>query len=115
MPELRFAIESTSVVQYAAIPTISFQVRINNSTAEEVIHTIALRAQIQIEANRRRYEAGEQAQLLDLFGAPERWGQTVRSLLWTHATAMVPHFMGTTLAELPVPSTTTAAPACAAR
>ncbi|MFZ0882673.1 MAG: DUF6084 family protein, partial [Candidatus Acidiferrales bacterium] len=34
-----------------------------------------------------------------------RWGQTLRSMLWTHANVMVPRFAGSTIAEIPVPCT----------
>jgi hypothetical protein len=64
-----------------------------------------LRAQIQIEATRRKYNANEQAKLMDLFGEPDRWGQTLRSMLWTHASVVVPRFAGHTLADISVPCT----------
>ena len=105
MPELRLSVEGAEVVQYAAAPLLSFKVRIVNSPSEQVVHTVALRAQIQIEATRRKYDAGEQAQLLDLFGEPNRWGQTLRSMLWTHASVVVPRFTGSIVAEVPVPCT----------
>src|SRR5262249_52043631 len=38
-----------------------------------------------------------------LFGAPERWGSTMRSLLWTHVTLVVPGFTGQTIVDLTVP------------
>ena len=57
MPDLRLAIESAEVVQYAATPLLAFKVRIVNIPSEEIIHTIALRAQIQIEVTRRKYDA----------------------------------------------------------
>ena len=41
----------------------------------------------------------------DLFGEPERWSQTLRSLLWTHASVVVPSFQGARLVDLPVPCT----------
>jgi hypothetical protein len=41
----------------------------------------------------------------DLFGEPERWSQTLRSLLWTHASVVVPGFDGSTNADLLVPCT----------
>ena len=75
------------------------------SPSEEIIHTVALRAQIQIEATRRKYDANEQERLLDLFGEPDRWGQTLRSMLWTHASVVVPRFAGSVLADIPVPCT----------
>ena len=54
---------------------------------------------------RRKYDASEQAKLRDLFGEPDRWGQTLRNMLWTHASVMVPRFSGSTLTEIPVPCT----------
>src|SRR6202040_379549 len=65
----------------------------------------ALRCQILIEASKRRYTGGEQERLQDLFGAPERWGQTLRGMLWTHASTVIPPFKETTIVDLPVPCT----------
>ncbi|MGH9704651.1 MAG: DUF6084 family protein [Candidatus Acidiferrales bacterium] len=105
MPDLQFTIESADAVQYAAAPLMAFKIRIANNSNDQVIHTVALRAQIQIEATRRKYDANEQARLLDLFGEPDRWSQTLRSLLWTHASVVVPRFTGSVLADIPVPCT----------
>jgi hypothetical protein len=105
MPDLRLTIEGAEVVQYAAAPLLAFKLRIANHPSEETIHTVALRAQIQIEATRRKYDANEQARLLDLFGEPDRWGQTLRSMLWTHASVVVPRFTGSALADIVVPCT----------
>jgi hypothetical protein len=105
MPELHLSVESAEAVKFAAAPLLTFKVRISNAPAEEVIHAGVLRAQIQLEVARRAYSAGEQGRLRDLFGTPDRWGQTLRSLLWTHANLMVPRFVGRTIAELYVPCT----------
>ena len=105
MPDLRLTIEGAEVVQYAAAPLLAFKLRIANSSSEEIFYTVALRAQIQIEATRRKYDANEQERLLDLFGEPDRWGQTLRSMLWTHASVVVPRFTGSTLADISVPCT----------
>ena len=105
MPDLQLMIESAEVVQYASTPLMAFKVRIANNPSEEIIHTVALRAQIQIEVTRRKYDANEQTRLLDLFGEPERWGQTLRNMLWTHASVVVPRFTGSVLADIPVPCT----------
>jgi Family of unknown function (DUF6084) len=105
MPDLQLMIESAEVVQYAATPLMAFKVRIANNPSEEIIHTVALRAQIQIEVTRRKYGANEQTRLLDLFGEPGRWGQTLRNMLWTHASVVVPRFTGSVLADIPVPCT----------
>jgi hypothetical protein len=105
MPDLRLSVESAGAVQFAAAPLLSFKLHIANDFTEENILAVALRAQIQIEATRRQYTPEEQANLLDLFGSPDRWGQTLRSLLWTHASVVVPRFAGTTVADLQVPCT----------
>jgi Family of unknown function (DUF6084) len=105
MPDLNFVVESAESVPFAAAPTISLKLRVTNSQPEENIHTIALRAQIQIEATRRRYSDAEKAKLLDLFGEPDRWSRTLRSMLWTHASVVIPAFTGSTIADLQIPCT----------
>jgi hypothetical protein len=64
-----------------------------------------LRAQIQIEVAKRRYTTEEQAGLRDLFGTPDRWGQTLKPLLWTNTSAVAPQFTGETTVDLQVPCT----------
>ena len=104
MPDLTFQIEAASIVPFAAVPMLAFQLQIKNHVADEAIHTIALRCQIQIEVTRRRYAPGEQAKMLDLFDQPDRWGQTLRSLLWTHVNWVVPTFAGAgNIIDLQVP------------
>jgi hypothetical protein len=106
MPDLSFQIEGASVVPFAAAPTLAFKLKVMNATASESIHTIALRCQIQIEVARRRYTPEEQQRMLDLFGTPDRWSQTLRSLLWTHLNMVIPAFAGSsTVADLHVPCT----------
>lgn len=105
MPDLSFKVEHAAVVPFAVAPTIAFQLRINNAMSGQTIHTVALRCQIQIEVTRRRYTPEEQASMRDLFGEPERWGQTLRTLLWTHASVVVPSFHDNTLTDLNVPCT----------
>ena len=105
MPDLKFEIERASVASFSAAPQIVFRLHVANSNLAETIHTVALRCQIQMEVTRRRYSPEEQQKLRDLFGEPERWSQTLRNLLWTHATVNIPQFQGETHAELPVPCT----------
>jgi Family of unknown function (DUF6084) len=107
MPDLNFAVEGAEAVPFAASPLLAFKLRIRQGGegASVPIHTVALRCQVRIEPARRRYAAPEQERLLDLFGTPDRWGQTVRSMLWTHASIVVPAFTDATLVDLPVPCT----------
>ena len=53
MPDLQLTIEGAEVVQYAAAPLLAFKLRIANNPSDQIIHTVALRAQIQIEVTRR--------------------------------------------------------------
>jgi hypothetical protein len=105
MPDLDFRVESVAPVPYAAAPMLSFKLRVTNKNWEELIHSMALRAQIQVEVTRRHYTAEEQARLGDLFGEPSRWGQTLKTMLWTHIAVNVPAFQGETAVEVPVPCT----------
>lgn len=103
MPELNFQVEGAEVVAFAASPQIALKLRISNSAPGEVIHSVALRCQIMIETARRHYAAEEQTELQDLFGEPSRWSQTLRSMLWTHASTVVPAFHSQVEIDLVVP------------
>jgi len=104
VPDLHFQIEGAEATPNAASPQISFKVRISDSEGQ-AIHSIAMRAQIQIEPVRRRYTPEEQEQLKDLFGEPERWSKSVHPLLWTNTNLAVPSFTGTTVIDVPAPCT----------
>lgn len=105
MPELSFQVEGAEVTPFAMVPLLTFRLRVTNASPDETIHNVVLRCQIQIEATRRHYGPEEEARLRDLFGEPERWGQTLRAMLWTHASVVVPPFTGEATAELPVACT----------
>jgi hypothetical protein len=105
MPDLDFRVESAAVVPFAAVPLLGFRIEVTNAKAGEAIFSVALRCQIQIEVTRRRYTEQDQERLLDLFGEPERWGQTLRNMLWTNAAATVSAFTGSTAVEVQVPCT----------
>ena len=105
MPDLDFQVQSAAAVPFAATPMLAFRIAVTNVCAAESVYSVALRCQIQIEVTRRRYSKDEQEQLLDLFGEPERWGQTLRSMLWTNVAATVSPFTGGTTVEVQVPCT----------
>jgi Family of unknown function (DUF6084) len=106
MPELTFDVVGAAPMPMAASPHLVFQLQIQDSDSPAMpIPAVALRCQIRIEPTRRHYDTAEKAGLLDLFGEPSRWGQTLRGLLWTHASLMVPSFIGGTVVDLPVPCT----------
>jgi hypothetical protein len=104
MPDLRFQVEGADPERYAAAPLLLFKLRVTEAAGPATsIHSVALSCQVRIEPGRRRYRPGEQERLVDLFGTPERWAQTLRPMLWTHAAVVVPAFAGETVVDLPVP------------
>jgi len=78
---------------------------VSNVLQEQKIHTVILYAQVQIQSPQRSYSSFEKERLLDLFGTPDQWGQTLRNRLWCHAQTTVPGFTGTAETILPVPCT----------
>jgi Family of unknown function (DUF6084) len=105
MADLHFEVTGVAPVEFAAAPMLGFQLAVSNRAGPDPIQGVTLRVQIQFEVARRNYSASEKSNLLDLFGEPGRWGQTLRPLLWTHVQTSVPPFSGRTLIELQVPCT----------
>ncbi len=105
MPDLAFEVLGATAACDAAIPTIALRVEVSNRTAAETIHSVVLRCRINVEAARRRYAGEEQRRLADLFGEPERWGQTLGPLLWAQVTTTVPAFAASATFEVPAPCT----------
>jgi hypothetical protein len=105
MPDLSFQVDGAEVVPFAVAPLLAFRLDVTNATESEVIHTVVLRCQLQIDVTRRRYTPEEEGRLRDLFGEPARWSQTLRTMLWTHASAVVQSFTGKTRVNLSVPCT----------
>jgi Family of unknown function (DUF6084) len=104
VPDLEFKLEGAEVADFAAIPSLVFKLRIEN-LEDEPVRSVALNTQIRIAATGRHYEAAEQERLLELFGEPSRWKDTLRSLLWTHTVLQVPRFSGSTVVDMPVACT----------
>ena len=104
VPELRFAVERASSLEYAAVPTLKFAVRVE-AVSGHPIRSILLDAQVQIAARQRDYRPASQERLLELFGTPERWGSTLRTLPWLRSTIVVPPFVDSTVVDLLAPCT----------
>lgn len=103
MPDLDFRIIGVEAAARGLTPLLHFKLEVTNSPASQSIHTVMLQAQIQIQAPQRTYLPSEKEKLEDLFGTPERWGQTLRNKLWTHANTSIRAFTGSTEALLPIP------------
>jgi hypothetical protein len=100
--DLAFAITGARTEPYAASPLLALRLRVTEGSGAAV-HAITLRVQIQIEPQRRRYGAAESAKLVELFGGPERYGDTLKPLLWTFVSTTVLAFEGSTECDLLVP------------
>jgi hypothetical protein len=104
MSELSFRILDVQADRYAATPQLLARIHVEE-TSGQVVHAMALRAQVMIEPQRRAYVAAEAAGLLDQFGERERWKDTLKPFLWTFATTMVTGFTGSNEFDLPIPCT----------
>ncbi len=102
MSELAFQITGAKPEPYAAAPSLALRLHVTEATGVRV-HMIALRVQVQIEPQKRRYERGEQSRLSDLFGSLDRYGDTLKPFLWTHVSTMILNFSGATEADLSIP------------
>lgn len=101
-PELSFAVSDAAAEHHGAGPAVNFTVAIER-TAGAAVRSVVLDTQIQIAARRRLYSPAEQAALGELFGTSDRWATTLRTLLWTRITAIVPPFEEATEMQLQVP------------
>jgi hypothetical protein len=103
-PEPEFSVLGVTARKYAALPALEFDVHVTEPTGRQV-YVIALSAQIMIEPARRQYDGEARQRLVELFGPPERWATTTRSLVWHRADVLVPSFTGATTFSVPVPCT----------
>jgi hypothetical protein len=103
-PALAFSVLDAARVEHAAAPTLAFSLRVD-APPDRPIRSVLLDVQLQIAARRRHYDADAEERLLELFGPVKDWGATLRNLLWTRATLVVPQFSGTTVVVLPIPCT----------
>lgn len=87
---------------YAAVPTLRFAVRIESSIP---VRSLALNSQVRIAATRRTYTDAEEAGLAELFGKPDQWSRSLRSLHWANIAVQVPAFGESTVVELLLPCT----------
>jgi hypothetical protein len=104
MSEYRFAVLDVAAEPYAVAPQLTARLRIEETTGQR-IHAIALRCQVRIEPQRRRYDEAEQNGLRGLFGDRARWVDTLKPFLWMQCNTTVQGFIGRTEADLALPCT----------
>jgi Family of unknown function (DUF6084) len=103
MVELDLCIEGVKVERYSAAPLLLFALQVTKKTPDVPVFHVMLNCQVRIEPTRRSYSSEDHERLSDLFGEPPRWGQTLHSFLWTHASVSVPAFEHNRRVDLPVP------------
>jgi hypothetical protein len=104
IPALDFTVLGATPLTPSAAPALRFELRVT-CPGGTAIRSVLLDTQIQIAARRRGYDAATETRLFELFGEPERWGTTLRTLLWTRTTQVIPAFTGETVVALDVPCT----------
>lgn len=104
MSDVDFEVVGVAPERYCAAPTITFRIRITENSGDS-IYALALRTQIMIEPQRRRYTTEEENRLLAQFGERERWGQTLKPFFWTTVGTLVTAFTERTEIDLQVPIT----------
>jgi hypothetical protein len=100
--DLAFSVSDARVDRYAAAPQIDLRLHVTERTGAKV-DAIALRTQVRIDVQRRRYSPAESAMLAELFGTPERYADTLKPITWTHIAQTVVAFSGDTAVDLHVP------------
>jgi hypothetical protein len=100
-PELEFTVLGARPVKFAAAPMLTLDLQVTQPEGRPV-YMAALKIQLMIEPARRAYDAEAHERLEQLFGAPERWAVTTRSLVWCALDVLVPAFTGTTTVTVPI-------------
>jgi hypothetical protein len=100
--ELEFSCAGAIPDLHAAGPAISLQLHVAETTGAEV-YALALRCQLRIEPQRRRYNDSEADALRDLFGERSRWGDTLKPMQLGFLNHVLPGFTGETDVELSLP------------
>src|SRR5579862_5217686 len=104
MPDLKFEILSSHVKQYAAVPTLVFNLQVTNNIEGEEVYAISLKCQLMIEAVKRRYDEESKNRLYELFGPHTRWDETLRTFFWQIINLPIPAFTNKTIIEVNVPA-----------
>jgi hypothetical protein len=101
IPDPEFEVLGARPIRHAAAPLLMLDLAIRDLSGRQV-YMIALTIQLMIDPARRAYDDATRERLVELFGAPERWAVTTRSLVWSQLDVLVPAFTGSTVVSVPV-------------
>jgi hypothetical protein len=102
--ELSFDVVEVFPEPYAVVPNLTARLRVAETTGA-VVHAMALRCQVRLDPQRRRYTDQEAEGLLDLFGPRARWTATLKPFQWMETSTVAQGFTGSTVVDLPLPCT----------
>jgi len=103
VPQLDFEVTDVAAAEHAVVPTLLVSLALDAGGRE--VRSLSLDIQIRIEAAHRRYDEAERERLFELFGPPDLWSRSLRSLRWTNVSLTVPPFDDSTTVEVAVPCT----------
>lgn len=100
MPDLTFAVSEAAVLHCDGHPLLGLSIELENASPGEAISSVILRCQLRLECPRRRYTDKERERLKILFGEPEQWSETMRSLTLASTAGTVNGFSHRTRCQL---------------
>jgi hypothetical protein len=100
-PDPEFSVVGIRSVRHAAAPMLALDLLVSEPSGRAV-YMVALTIQLMIEPARRTYDDATRDRLIELFGAPERWSVTTRSLVWSQLDVLVPAFTGSITVAVPI-------------
>jgi Family of unknown function (DUF6084) len=103
MAELDITVAGVAAEPFAATPTLVVHLRV--ADAGRPVHALALRTQVRIEPQRRSYSPAEADRLVELFGRPAQWEETLRPFLWAQLGTVTGSFEGAGEVEVQLPCT----------
>jgi hypothetical protein len=103
-PALELEVIGAEPALHVASPALHFRLRAHESAGRDV-YMVALSAQVHIDPGLRSHDAATREQLVELFGAPERWAATTTSIVWARVETLLPSFASDVEFTLVVPCT----------
>jgi hypothetical protein len=103
-PALELEVLGAEPALHVAAPALHFRLRATESAKRDV-YMVALSTLVHIDPGLRSHDPETRTQLVDLFGAPERWAATTSSIVWARVETLLPSFVCETEFTLVVPCT----------
>jgi hypothetical protein len=103
-PALELEVLGAERALHVASPALHFRLRAREAARRDV-YMVALSTLVHIDPGLRTHDPRTREQLVDLFGAPERWAATTTSIVWARVETLMPSFSSEVEFTLVVPCT----------